>query len=55
MNDCSKCDEKPATRALVIPKIDKMPQLEEKNNNGVRIVRLCDGCWSEVEELLPAA
>lgn len=52
--NCAKC-EKPSTRALVIPIISKQPQPDQKNDNGVRIVRLCDGHWDEVEELLPAA
>lgn len=41
-NTCSKCEE-PSERALLVPQ-----------TNGVRIVRLCKGHWTEVEALLPA-
>lgn len=54
MINCSKCTE-PATHVLVVPTINKEPKPDKKNENGVRLVRFCDGHWSEVEALLPAA
>lgn len=53
--NCSKCDKPSAHAISVRNTTEPSPQPGKKDMRGVRIIRLCEGHWSELEKLLPAA
>jgi hypothetical protein len=54
MVDCSKCTNR-AEHHIVVRNKEPKPEPGQVDVRGMRIVRLCEGCWSELEVLLPTA
>jgi hypothetical protein len=51
---CSKCP-KDAVHHITVRRNEPEPEHGQRDARGLRIVRFCGRCWSELEKLLPAA